>query len=131
MHLWFECVQAKEQSLLDYSRLHKNFSMHGNTLEQILIPQILLKFFTSLVYISYIYTMGKCNIEQPKLKNILRTNQNFTWPLWGDLLSTFVEQKCFMLYLTLEWFCSYFKFHTTTVIIDKRKVKILFFEKGF
>ena len=99
-------------------------------LRAILIPQILLKFLTSLVFISYICTMCKCN-KQPKLRNMLRKNQNFTWTLWGTLLSTFVEQKCFMLYLTLEWFCSYFKFHTTTVIIDKRKVKILFFEKGF
>ena len=40
-----------------------------------------------------------------------------------------MEHKYFMRYLTLEWFCSHIKFHTTTVIIDKRKVKILFFEK--
>ena len=72
--------------------------------------------------------MCKCNIEQPN-KNMLRKNEKFTWPFRCKLLSTFVEQKCFMLYLTLEWFCSYIKFHTTTVIIDKRKVKILFFEK--
>ena len=47
----------------------------------------------------------------------------------GNLLSTFMEHKYFMRYLTLEWFCSHIKFHTTTVIIDKRKVKILFFRK--
>ena len=40
-----------------------------------------------------------------------------------------MEHKYFMRYLTLEWFCSHIKFHTTNVIIDKRKVKILLFEK--
>ena len=40
-----------------------------------------------------------------------------------------MEHKYVMRYLTLEWFCSHIKFHTTTVIIDKPKVKILFFEK--
>ena len=115
----FTRLQPFASKLLDaWKHLRANFN-----------PPDIVKVFTSLVFISYICTMCKCNIEQPKLRNMLRKNQNFTWPLWGTLLSTFVEQKCFMRYLTLEWFCFYFKFHTTTVIIDKRKVKILFFLK--
>ena len=66
-----------------------------------------------------------------KIKKYAEEESKLHLAAWGNLLSTFMEHKYFMRYLTLEWFCSHIKFHTTTVIIDKRKVKILFFEKGF